>query len=919
MSKKPTYEELEKRVSELEHTGYQCKQAESELKEIDKKFRIVTESIQDVFWISTPGITKMIYVSPGYEEIWKRDSQQLLNSPRSFTEIIHPDDLEKYLTFIESFHSAGKAYECEYRILPEPESTRWIRERGFPVSDEQDDKVLMTGVCTDITDIKKTEKALSQSEAKYRTLVNNIPDYVMRYDRQYRHVFANEKAISDTGRTVETYLGKTHREMAFPGHLCTLWENAINRVYETGAMQTEIFEWDSAVGKIILEWRVLPEFSEDGSISTVLGISHDITDIINADEALKESEERNRTILETLNDGVILQSASGEILTWNKGAEDIFGIPAKEAIGQTSEGRKWPTIRENGSKYEGKDHPSMRTLRTGKPCRSEIMGVQQPSGEICWISINTNPIFEKNQVDPSAVAISFSDITKFKTSEARRLESENRFRSFLRRFPGLIYLKDKEGKMIFANEAWEKLWNFDYGQWYQKTNEEMFEPELARRFTEDDQKALDNEEGIEFEFTTRTKDGPKNWITRKFPVGDDMLGAISLDTTERKTLEKQLSQAQRMESIGNLAGGIAHDFNNILASIIGFTELALDETHKGTTLEDNLQEVYSAGKRAKALVKQILEFARQAEEKRSPIQPSIIIKEVLHFIRSTIPATIEICQEIESDSPVMANTTQVHQVLMNLCTNAADAMEDSGGVLTVCLKDKCLEKKDLLRGMRPGNYIEIIVSDTGVGISPEVIASIFDPYFTTKDPGEGTGLGMAVVHGIVESYGGKITVESEVSKGTTFKIYLPVTEKRSPDYSYITEDLPTGIERILFVDDEAPIAKMVGQTLKRLGYSVTTRTSSIEALKLFQAKPDDFDLVLTDMTMPNLTGDKLAVELMKIRADIPVILCTGYSKKISDELAADIGIKAFAYKPMLKADLAKKVRKVLDEATGIEK
>jgi CheY-like chemotaxis protein len=218
--------------------------------------------------------------------------------------------------------------------------------------------------------------------------------------------------------------------------------------------------------------------------------------------------------------------------------------------------------------------------------------------------------------------------------------------------------------------------------------------------------------------------------------------------------------------------------------------------------------------------------------------------------------------------------------------------------------------------MQPGEYVEFKVSDTGVGIAPEIIESIFDPYFTTKELGKGTGMGLAMVHGVVESYGGQISVESQLGKKTTFTIHLPTTKKRSAQDAYVPEKLPTGTERILFVDDEAPIAKMSGQILERLGYSVTTRTSSIEALELFQAKPDDFDLVVTDMTMPNVTGDKLAIEIMKIRSDIPVILCTGYSKKISDEIAAEIGIKAFAYKPMVKADLARTVRKVFDETKG---
>jgi signal transduction histidine kinase len=286
-----------------------------------------------------------------------------------------------------------------------------------------------------------------------------------------------------------------------------------------------------------------------------------------------------------------------------------------------------------------------------------------------------------------------------------------------------------------------------------------------------------------------------------------------------------------MEAIGNLAGGIAHDFNNILSSIIGFTELALDETSKGTLLEDSLQEVYSAGKRAKDLVKQILAFARQSDEKMGPIQPRVIVKEVLNFIRSTIPTTIEIQENIESESLILGNATQVHQVLMNLCTNAAYAMEDSGGTLNLSLKDVFVDKEKLSIGMKPGDYVEIKVVDTGTGIPPEIIDSIFEPYFTTKAHGEGTGIGLAMVQGVVESYGGKIAVDSQMGKGTTFTIYLPITKNDQAQDAYVPEELPTGTERILFVDDEAPIAKMGSQILERLGYSVTTRTSSIEALR----------------------------------------------------------------------------------------
>jgi PAS domain S-box-containing protein len=396
---------------------------------------------------------------------------------------------------------------------------------------------------------------------------------------------------------------------------------------------------------------------------------------------------------------------------------------------------------------------------------------------------------------------------------------------------------------------------------------------------------------------------------------------IFRDITEIKQMEKdrrlteaKLQQAQKMEALGSLAGGIAHDFNNILTSILGYTEFALDEVERGTSLGDSLHEIYTAGNRAKDLVKQILTFARQSDEKKSPVQPGMIGKEVLKFIRSTIPASIEIQQDFESDALIMGKATQIHQIFMNLCTNAAHAMESSGGILKVGIKDLHLDKRNPQTGMAQGDWVEIQVSDTGVGISPDIIDSIFEPYFTTRGSKEGTGMGLSVVHGIVESHGGRITVDSQLGKGATFAIYLPVFNEQSDRQEHVPEQPASGTEHILFVDDEAAICKMNVLILESLGYKVTSRTSSIEALAVFKEKADVFDLVITDMAMPNITGDRLAAEMMKIKPDIPVILCTGYSETISDETASEIGIKAFAYKPIMKAELAQTVRKVLDEA-----
>lgn len=394
----------------------------------------------------------------------------------------------------------------------------------------------------------------------------------------------------------------------------------------------------------------------------------------------------------------------------------------------------------------------------------------------------------------------------------------------------------------------------------------------------------------------------------------DIVGILSSgeDITEKRQLQLKLQQAQKMESIGTLAGGIAHDFNNILSSIIGFSELALNGVEKGSVAEEDIQEVLNAGVRAKDLVKQILTFARQSDELVKPIQVNTITKEVLKFLKSSIPSNIEIRERIESDSYIMGSPTQVHQILMNLCTNGAQAMENDGGILDICLEDVTLKSSSISSEVGPGKYVLISVKDTGTGISPQNITTIFEPYFTTKGLGDGTGMGLAVVHGIVESYGGTIKVNSVVNEGTTFSVYLPVTAKKKKHSGDKDQRWPSGDEHILFVDDESTIALVGKRTLEQLGYSVTTCTSSVEALKLFGSKPESFDLLITDMTMPNMTGDKLAVEVMKIRPEIPVIICTGYSKSISEESVAELGIKALVYKPIVKGDFASTVRSVLD-------
>jgi signal transduction histidine kinase/CheY-like chemotaxis protein len=384
---------------------------------------------------------------------------------------------------------------------------------------------------------------------------------------------------------------------------------------------------------------------------------------------------------------------------------------------------------------------------------------------------------------------------------------------------------------------------------------------------------------------------------------------------EKEKLQIQLQQAQKMEAMGTLAGGIAHDFNNILTAILGFAELSLHKIPKEGNLYKYLREIRRSGNRAKDLVQHILTFSRQADYEKKPLMISPIIKEAIKLLRASLPTTIEIRTQLEPGKVIVeADPTQIHQILMNLCTNAGHAMRDKGGVLEVSLKEINIDENLAVQhpDLYEGPYVILTVSDTGTGMTPEVMERVFDPYFTTKEKGEGTGLGLAVVHGIVKVLGGAITIESQIGKGSLFNIYIPRIDRKLAEEPEINEAIPTGNECILFIDDEKVLADMGKQMLEGLGYTVVTRTSSNEALELFRKKPYKFDLVITDTTMPNMTGDELSKELLGIRSDIPIIICTGYSERITEEKIKKIGIRAIVMKPFELRNIAKTIRSVMD-------
>ena len=508
--------------------------------------------------------------------------------------------------------------------------------------------------------------------------------------------------------------------------------------------------------------------------------------------------------------------------------------------------------------------------------------------------------------------------------------SEANYRSVIENIQDVFYRSDAEGNLIMASPSFLTLLGYEsfddcLGQ---PVSALYYEPEKRAVFLSE----LQGKGSItSYEVVLKRKDGtPVTVETSSHFYLDDAgniagVEGIFQDITQRKQaeedhrkLESQLIQAQKMEAVGTLAGGIAHDFNNILSGIIGYSELCLRAVQDQPKVHHNMEQVLKAAERAKELVQQILAFSRKAAQEKKPIALAPIIKEVVRFMRASLPTTIEITQTInETSDVIMADLTQMHQVLMNLCTNAGHAMKETGGVLEIGLKEVVMDALNLIHhpDLKPGRYLELSVRDTGHGIPQENLGRIFDPYFTTKKTGEGTGLGLAVVHGIVKDHGGDLSVYSEVGKGTIFIIYLPLMEKQAEgDDRKVKEGVLRGKgETILFIDDEKMVVDFSRELLEELGYKVVTQTDPVAAIEVFKKNSVNFDIVITDKTMPRLTGFDVIRKIRAIRADIPVVLCSGYQDKEDMEKLQALGINQLITKPARINVLAKAIRDVLDK------
>ncbi len=809
----------------------------------------------------------------------------------------------------------------ELELIRKDGSRVWTETKGSFIRDEASRRIGSITVTRDISERKRGAEALLQAHRQYAVTLDAMHDYIHVVDRDLKIVLFNRafrQWCSGLGYPTDVVGRNIFEAFHF---LSPAIEEEYAAVFASGEV-LETQEEGTHDGRLIVtETRKIP-IIVDGCVTQVVTVIRDITHQKEAERRLRTSEERLRTVFQTTPDAITISLVEdGTFVEVNEGMCELTGYSRDEVIGKSvQELRLW-------------ERPADRNLivdqlsRTGE-VRNVETNFRRRDGRILPTLFSARRITLDGRSCLLTVA---RNIEGWKRDQAALRESERRYRLLAENLTETLWILDPEkGRFTYMSPAVWRIRGYSPQEALALPLEKTFAPDSLTKL-KGEIKHLMNAEGSPVrscETEVICRDGKTVWcevtLSRLMDEGGDSLGilGVSRDIMERKRalaemhhLEFQLMQAQKMEALGTMAGGIAHDFNNILAAIMGFTEIAQMKLPGESEAGRSLEKALGACERAKALINQILSFSRREDRESKPMQVAPIVKEALKMLRSSLPSSVEIRTQIDDPRAVVeTDPTQIHQIVMNLCTNAAHAMP-SGGLLTVRLSRVELGPANTaaLSGISPGAYLLMQVTDTGQGMSPEVMEHIFEPYFTTKKEGEGTGLGLSVIHGIVRRHGGAITVESLPDEGTTFRVYLPRIEQNPGQKRPLPENpLPRGSESILFIDDEQALVDIGLQMLEYLGYQVSVRTSSTEALQLFCSQPQRFDLVITDMTMPNMTGDELARRITEIRPGMPVMLCTGFSERITPENIHHLGIRKLVMKPLSLRELACDIREVLD-------
>jgi PAS domain S-box-containing protein len=787
------------------------------------------------------------------------------------------------------------------------------------------------------------EEALRQSEARYKLLAEKMTDMVWILDMDFRTLYVSPSVHKILGFTPEERMAQDITEQLTPSSLAAandtlsgilaLEERGLGDPEPNVTLDLEYYHKDGSTRWI--ESVVNGIRDEKGALTGIHGVSRDITKRWQAEDALRRIEENFRRSLDESPLGVRIVSTRGETVYANQAILDIYGFDSLEQIDETPVAERYTPesyaeflIRREKRK-RGHELPSEYEIR-----------IVRKDGVIRHLQVFRKEILWDGQMQFQVI---YRDITERKRAEENLRKSEEFFRAITENASDIIFIVDEKGFITYASPSVERVVGYSPGEMIGKNAFDQIVPEELPRAASAFEEALKTRNvAIHERFGVLHRDGTERILEG---VGHNLMDNPAVggfvinvrDVTDRlqaeeatRRLEEQLKQAQKMEAVGTLAGGIAHDFNNILGGIMGYTELCLKEVQDRPKVASSMAQVLRAAERAKDLVRRILTFSRKAEQEKKPIALSPIVAEVVKFMRASLPATIEIRQTgSETSDIVLADPTQLHQVLINLCTNAGYAMREKGGVLSIGLDEITIDAGDLLHRppIRSGRYLVLAVRDTGQGIPQENFERIFEPYFTTKEEGVGTGWGLAVVHGIVKDHGGEIRVYSEVGRGTVFRIYLPLPEQPAdaagktgreaglrPETAAEEVRIPGKGERILFIDDEKMAVDICREVLEDLGYRVVTEMDPLAAIGTFKADSGAFDLVITDKTMPRMTGFEVARQVRAVRDDIPIVLASGFQEKGDLEKLTALKINRFIAKPIRMRVLARTIRDLLDES-----